>query len=66
MSRGNAFSGVAPQVHPVPDRGASAFYGGRLFRNQTQSQGFGPAYTTIRLSSCIFFARERAGWRGGN
>jgi hypothetical protein len=55
MSRSNAFSGVALRVHPVPDRSASAFYSGRLFRNQTQSQGFGPAHTAIRLSSCIFF-----------
>jgi hypothetical protein len=65
MSRGNAFSGVAPQVHPVPGRGANAFYGGRLFRNQIQSQGFGPAYSNPAIV-VHFFARERAGWRGGN
>jgi hypothetical protein len=66
MSRGNAFSGVALSVHPVPDRGASAFYGGRLFRNQTQSQGFGPAHTANPAIVVHFFARGVSGWRGGN
>ena len=63
MSRGDAFSGVA-LVHRVPDRGASAFYGGRLFRNQTQSQGFGPAHTAIRYRRAFFRTGELDGAEG--
>ena len=57
MSRGDAFSGVAPESTRCPDRGTSAFYGGRFFRIQAQSRDFSPAHIAIRLLSCIFFAR---------
>jgi DNA-binding NarL/FixJ family response regulator len=42
----------------VPDRGASAFYGGRLFRNQTQSQGLRSRSHSNPAIVVHFFARE--------
>jgi hypothetical protein len=64
-SQAQYFPGVAP-APPGADRGASALCGGRLFRNTTDSRASQPAHTAIPLSSCIFVARERVGWRGGN
>jgi hypothetical protein len=59
-----SFSGVTPDpLSPVPDRGASAFYGDRRFRNHTQV-GLRPAHTAIRLSSCIFSHGEVDGAEG--
>jgi len=64
MSRGNAFSGVAPESIRCPIAAPAPSTAVRLFRNQTQSQGFGPAHTAIRLSSCIFRTGELDGAEG--
>jgi hypothetical protein len=60
-----SFSGVAPNPTPVPDRGASAFYGPPSFPQSHPVAGFGPLTQAIRLSSCIFSHGE-GGWRGGH
>lgn len=55
-----SFSGIAPNPHPGADRGASAFYGDRCFRNHTQL-GFGPAHTANPLI-VVHFSHGR--WDG--
>ena len=64
MSTEAIFTRVTPSSNPVPDRGASALYGGRLFRSTTQSRTSDRLHASIPLSSCIFCTGELDGAEG--
>lgn len=59
-----SISGIAPKPNPVPDRGASAFYGDHSRSAITQSRA--PTRSHSNPLIVVRFAHGRAGWRGGN